>query len=161
MTATKHLFRVPRQGYKFNIFYPDLLNPTEAPRYFFENDPNGSRDTMILRFNAGPPYEDIAFRCHAVKLACWLAVSVSLLSAAVELRLSSTGSHLYWRQAAASPVRSTAIRAQSYYDKTRSYEAMHRILRCHALAAGGMPHDCPFLLQDNQEGGGVQPQARF
>jgi len=51
------------QGYKFNIFYPDLLNPTEAPRYFFENDPNGSRDTMILRFNAGPPYEDIAFRC--------------------------------------------------------------------------------------------------
>ena len=55
------LFRA--QGYKFNIFYPDLLNPTEAPRYFFENDPNGSRDTMILRFNAGPPYEDIAFRC--------------------------------------------------------------------------------------------------
>ena len=51
------------QGYKFNIFYPDLLKPTEAPRYFFENDPNGSRDTMILRFNAGPPYEDIAFRC--------------------------------------------------------------------------------------------------
>jgi hypothetical protein len=50
------------QGYKFNIFYPDLLNPTEAPKYFFEDDPNGSRDTMILRFNAGPPYEDIAFR---------------------------------------------------------------------------------------------------
>jgi hypothetical protein len=27
-----------------------------------EADPNGSRDTCILVFSAGPPYEDIAFR---------------------------------------------------------------------------------------------------
>ncbi|KAK2077408.1 hypothetical protein QBZ16_004253 [Prototheca wickerhamii] len=51
------------QGYKFNIFYPDLLDKAKAPTYRVERDP-GSRtgDTCILRFSAGPPYEDIAFR---------------------------------------------------------------------------------------------------
>eukprot|EP00878_Enallax_costatus_P024071 GHUV01025659.1.p1 GENE.GHUV01025659.1~~GHUV01025659.1.p1 ORF type:complete len:639 (+),score=216.86 GHUV01025659.1:228-2144(+) len=50
------------QGYKFNIFYPDLIDRTKAPTYRVEPDPNGSRDTCILAFSAGPPYEDIAFR---------------------------------------------------------------------------------------------------
>eukprot|EP00882_Tetradesmus_deserticola_P015133 GHRQ01016112.1.p2 GENE.GHRQ01016112.1~~GHRQ01016112.1.p2 ORF type:complete len:196 (+),score=95.91 GHRQ01016112.1:101-688(+) len=50
------------QGYKFNIFYPDLLDRSEPPTYRVEADPNGSRDTCILVFSAGPPYEDIAFR---------------------------------------------------------------------------------------------------
>ncbi|ORZ37514.1 cactus-binding C-terminus of cactin protein-domain-containing protein, partial [Catenaria anguillulae PL171] len=49
------------QGYKFNIFYPDLLDKTKAPTYRLEPKPDGSKDTVILRFIAGPPYEDIAF----------------------------------------------------------------------------------------------------
>jgi len=51
------------QGYKFNIFYPDLIEKKKAPTYKLEKDP-ASRDgqTCILRFSAGPPYEDIAFK---------------------------------------------------------------------------------------------------
>ncbi|EOY25679.1 Cactus-binding domain, C-terminal, Cactin, central region [Theobroma cacao] len=48
-------------GYKFNIFYPDLVDKTKAPAYTIEKDGNSS-DTCIIRFHAGPPYEDIAFR---------------------------------------------------------------------------------------------------
>lgn len=50
------------QGYKFNIFYPDLINKQEAPEYFLEQSPGDSKDFAILRFHAGPPYEDIAFK---------------------------------------------------------------------------------------------------
>ncbi|GMH38404.1 hypothetical protein BSKO_06288 [Bryopsis sp. KO-2023] len=51
------------QGYKFNIFYPDLMDKKEPPTYSVEMD-NSSKDgsTCLLRFKAGPPYEDIAFR---------------------------------------------------------------------------------------------------
>ncbi|KAJ2747900.1 hypothetical protein GGI19_006309, partial [Coemansia pectinata] len=49
------------QGYKFNIFYPDLIDKSSAPTYRIENDPM-DEDTVILRFIAGPPYEDVAFR---------------------------------------------------------------------------------------------------
>ncbi|KAJ2317513.1 major facilitator super transporter protein [Coemansia sp. RSA 2704] len=49
------------QGYKFNIFYPDLIDRTSAPTYRIEKDPE-SDETSILRFVAGPPYEDVAFR---------------------------------------------------------------------------------------------------
>ncbi|KAF4388087.1 splicing factor Cactin [Cannabis sativa] len=49
------------QGYKFNIFYPDLVDKTKAPNYTIEKDGNNS-ETCIIRFHAGPPYEDIAFR---------------------------------------------------------------------------------------------------
>lgn len=48
------------QGYKFNIFYPDLIEKNKAPRYFIEPHPE-SPDYCILRFSAGPPYEDVAF----------------------------------------------------------------------------------------------------
>ncbi|WFD39595.1 uncharacterized protein MJAP1_002575 [Malassezia japonica] len=48
------------QGYKFNIFYPDLIDSTKAPSYKILRE-KGS-DTALLRFSAGPPYEDIAFR---------------------------------------------------------------------------------------------------
>lgn len=48
------------QGYKFNIFYPDLIDKTKAPYYSLER--SDSLDTCILRFHAGPPYEDIAFK---------------------------------------------------------------------------------------------------
>ncbi|KAL5983163.1 hypothetical protein ACLOJK_017246 [Asimina triloba] len=49
------------QGYKFNIFYPDLVDKTKAPGYTIEKD-GSSGETCIIRFHAGPPYEDIAFR---------------------------------------------------------------------------------------------------
>jgi len=48
------------QGYKFNIFYPDLIDKSKAPQYFFERA--DTQDTCIIRFHAGPPYEDIAFK---------------------------------------------------------------------------------------------------
>jgi hypothetical protein len=60
------------QGYKFNIFYPELVNPTATPTYRLERSdgrrrgetttPAGENDTCLIRFVAGPPYEDIAFR---------------------------------------------------------------------------------------------------
>lgn len=48
------------QGYKFNIFYPDLIDKTQTPTYFLE--PADSPEFCIIRFRAGPPYEDIAFK---------------------------------------------------------------------------------------------------
>lgn len=48
------------QGYKFNIFYPDLIDSSRPPTYKILRE--DSDDTVLLRFSAGPPYEDIAFR---------------------------------------------------------------------------------------------------
>jgi len=60
------------QGYKFHVFYPDLIDPTKAPTYKIIREggrkkgetvaPAGEEDTCIIRFIAGPPYEDVAFR---------------------------------------------------------------------------------------------------
>jgi len=48
-------------GYRFNIFYPDLIDKVKgAPKYVVEK--SDTIDTVILRFIAGPPYEDIAFK---------------------------------------------------------------------------------------------------
>uniref|UniRef100_A0A8C6WNM0 Splicing factor Cactin n=1 Tax=Neogobius melanostomus TaxID=47308 RepID=A0A8C6WNM0_9GOBI len=49
------------QGYKFNIFYPDLIDKRSTPQYYLEPCPD-NKDFGILRFHAGPPYEDIAFK---------------------------------------------------------------------------------------------------
>lgn len=48
------------QGYKFNIFYPDLIDKSATPEYFLTTCPD--KEFSILRFHAGPPYEDIAFK---------------------------------------------------------------------------------------------------
>lgn len=48
------------QGYKFNVFYPDLIDRTKTPQYFLEKA--DTDDFCILRFSAGPPYEDVAFK---------------------------------------------------------------------------------------------------
>lgn len=48
------------QGYKFNVFYPDLIDKTKAPIYYLEKDETA--ETVTLRFHAGPPYEDVAFK---------------------------------------------------------------------------------------------------
>lgn len=77
------------QGYKFNIFFPDLIDKSSTPsytvvsnnivnnnlcKYFsittfllieFYNLQTACKDNPdfgILRFKAGPPYEDIAFK---------------------------------------------------------------------------------------------------
>lgn len=60
------------QGYKFNILYPDLADKTRAPTYKIEREGGrrrgevmakaGEDDTCIIRFVAGAPYEDVAFR---------------------------------------------------------------------------------------------------
>ncbi|XP_052785051.1 splicing factor Cactin-like [Mya arenaria] len=49
------------QGYKFNIFYPDLIDKSRTPEYTVTPIPENP-DFAILRFHAGPPYEDIAFK---------------------------------------------------------------------------------------------------
>ena len=40
------------QGYKFNIFYPDLINRFETPRFTLEK--SDSPEFVIIRFSAGP-----------------------------------------------------------------------------------------------------------
>lgn len=60
------------QGYKFNIFYPELIDKTKAPTFKITREhgrrkgesfaPAGEEDTCLIRFVAGPPYEDVAFR---------------------------------------------------------------------------------------------------
>ncbi len=60
------------QGYKFNIFYPDLIDKSKAPTFRIIREhgrrrgesfaPAGEEDTCLIRFIAGPPYEDVAFR---------------------------------------------------------------------------------------------------
>lgn len=47
------------QGYKFNIFYPDLID-TATPTYHVKK--TDSPDVSIITFKAGPPYEDVAFK---------------------------------------------------------------------------------------------------
>ncbi|XP_055682934.1 splicing factor Cactin [Lutzomyia longipalpis] len=49
------------QGYKFNIFYPDLIDKNKTPKYYLTPCAD-NRDFATLRFQAGPPYEDIAFK---------------------------------------------------------------------------------------------------
>lgn len=48
------------QGYKFNIFYPDLLDKSKTPQYTLHQA--DTDEFCIIRFHAGPPYEDIAFK---------------------------------------------------------------------------------------------------
>ncbi len=48
------------QGYKFNIFYPDLYDKTKTPQYYLEA--LESPEHMMIKFKAGPPYKDIAFK---------------------------------------------------------------------------------------------------
>lgn len=49
------------QGYKFNIFYPDLIDKRNTPEYTLVPSPD-NKEFAVLTFSAGPPYEDIAFK---------------------------------------------------------------------------------------------------
>jgi len=48
------------QGYKFNVFYPDLIDKTKTPLFLLEATEH--TEFCIIRFRAGPPYEDVAFK---------------------------------------------------------------------------------------------------
>lgn len=49
------------QGYKFNIFYPDLIHKDSTPSFTLKPCADNA-EFAVLRFHAGPPYEDIAFK---------------------------------------------------------------------------------------------------
>ncbi|XP_050682586.1 cactin [Leptidea sinapis] len=49
------------QGYKFNIFYPDLIDNNSTPEFSLKPCADNP-EFAVLRFRAGPPYEDIAFK---------------------------------------------------------------------------------------------------
>lgn len=49
------------QGYKFNIFFPDLIDKRSTPQYYLTPCAD-NHDFAILKFHSGPPYEDIAFK---------------------------------------------------------------------------------------------------
>lgn len=48
------------QGYRFNIFYPDLIDPSKTPTFVITKTENP--EVCIITFKAGPPYEDLAFK---------------------------------------------------------------------------------------------------
>lgn len=47
-------------GYRFNIFYPNLVDKTSVPKYQIEVQENP--DFAIIKFNAGAPYEQLRFQ---------------------------------------------------------------------------------------------------
>lgn len=47
------------QGYKFNIFFPQLKG--KVPKWKLQKDGN-KNETVLIRFIGGDPYRDIAFR---------------------------------------------------------------------------------------------------
>ncbi len=52
----------PREvfGYKFNIFYPNLLDTSKVPS--FKLVPTESPELIVITFTGGPPYEEISFK---------------------------------------------------------------------------------------------------
>lgn len=52
----------PKQvlGYKFNIFYPNMICKDKPPTY--ELVATDNPEFCVIRFMAGPPYEDLAFK---------------------------------------------------------------------------------------------------
>ena len=47
-------------GYRFNIFYPNLVDKTQTPKFYLQR--SETPDMCIIRFESGAPYEDIAFK---------------------------------------------------------------------------------------------------
>lgn len=50
------------QGFRFNVFYPELVDTTRTPEYRVEDDAGGDGSVKLLWFTAGAPYEDLVFR---------------------------------------------------------------------------------------------------
>ncbi|OQR97770.1 hypothetical protein THRCLA_06852 [Thraustotheca clavata] len=66
------------QGYKFNLFYPDLIDKTITPKYSFEAA--DSPEFCIIRFQAGPPYLDLAFKIRGKSAIAKESVYVASLA---------------------------------------------------------------------------------
>lgn len=49
------------KGYRFSIFYPDMIEKSVSPQYSVKTCPD-NKEFAVLRFHAGAPYQDIAFR---------------------------------------------------------------------------------------------------
>ena len=49
------------KGYRFSIFYPDMIEKSVSPQYSVKTCPH-NKEFAVLRFHAGAPYQDIAFR---------------------------------------------------------------------------------------------------
>lgn len=49
------------QGYKFNVFYPELVDKKDTPQFYLENVP-GDSEAVIIKFKAGLPYLELAFK---------------------------------------------------------------------------------------------------
>ena len=47
-------------GYRFNIFYPNLVDKTKTPKFYLQR--SETPDMCIIRFESGAPYEDVAFK---------------------------------------------------------------------------------------------------
>ncbi|GAA6072823.1 cactin, partial [Tachysurus ichikawai] len=56
----QHL-QLARRHLQLNIFYPDLIDKRSMPQYFLGPSLD-NKDISILRFQGGPPYEDIVFK---------------------------------------------------------------------------------------------------
>ena len=54
-------------GYKFNIYYPDLIDKRSVPTYNVFTDTNNPEYCTLI-ISSGPPYEDIAFKIVNKKL---------------------------------------------------------------------------------------------
>lgn len=75
------------QGYKFNIFYPELIDKLEAPTYSLEKDPAADEHggTCMLRYKAGTTIVDSQCLLDAA------AVALDHLSLSTLLRSSVHG----------------------------------------------------------------------
>lgn len=49
------------QGYKFNLFFPEIVDRESTPTFTMKPVPDDP-EYAILRFSAGPPYQDVAFK---------------------------------------------------------------------------------------------------
>ncbi|KAJ8717527.1 hypothetical protein PYW08_005926 [Mythimna loreyi] len=49
------------RGYQFNVLYPDLVDKRATPTFSLKACPENP-DLAVVRFHAGPPYADIAFK---------------------------------------------------------------------------------------------------
>lgn len=115
------------QGYKFNVFYPDLIDKTKAPTFKIIREggrrrgesfaPAGEEDTCLIRFIAGPPYEDIAFRIvdrewdysakrdrgfkSSFDKVSWSSIFIAMLDRSAEMSLRSWLVHAFntWARA--------------------------------------------------------------
>ena len=47
-------------GYRFNIFYPNLVDKTKTPKFYLQR--SETPDMCIIRVESGAPYEDVAFK---------------------------------------------------------------------------------------------------